>query len=133
MSATARNASPLAARIWIYGQCRGGGLAPTSALLLPRCCEVTADVDAIEIPTGQRSNTVALAIRANGAARRTAGKCRLSIEAGRSGERDRPGHEHVASQPVHRDRRGRLESLVAAQLTRLELLADGELDLALGG
>src|SRR4051794_6750409 len=50
-----------------------------------------------------------------------------------SGQRDRSGHQHVAGQTVDRDRRRRLESLVAAELPGLELLAHRKLDLALRG
>src|SRR4051794_35716837 len=48
-------------------------------------------------------------------------------------ERDGSGHEHVTREATYGDRRGCLQSLVAAQLAGFELLADGELDLALGG
>ena len=48
-------------------------------------------------------------------------------------ERDRPGHNHIAREAVHSDCRRRLEHLVALQLSGRELLADGDLDLSLGG
>jgi len=52
---------------------------------------------------------------------------------GHSGERDRSSHDHVARQSSDRDGRRCLQPLVTSQRARVELLAHGELDLALRG
>ena len=48
-------------------------------------------------------------------------------------EGDLPGHNHVARQTSDRDRRGRVERLIALQVTALQLLANRKLNLPLSG
>jgi hypothetical protein len=74
-------------------------------------------------------------IESNLAAREAAHRNRTDllnrVWRGRSGQRDRPGHDNVAREARYDYRRGRLERLVATKLADFKLLSHAQLDLAL--
>jgi hypothetical protein len=70
-------------------------------------------------------------LAAREAAHRATARIRSTVWRGRSGQRDRPGHDNVAREARYNYRRGRLKRLVATKLADFKLLSHAQLDLAL--